>query len=156
MAYFTQVDLENALSKAIVKAAYDDDHDNIADTDPIAACLAYGSAECDSFLRNTLVGDVGITLPLTTVPDEVKFAALEFGIAYTIRRRPDVMKAINVESYTVYYNAAVEKMKRFAASIQRLPSTVGTHATVGADVYAADPEDDDPPESRWADMGDFS
>lgn len=49
MPYFTQADLENALGVQIVKAIFDDDNDGVADAAPVAACCAYGSAECDSF-----------------------------------------------------------------------------------------------------------
>jgi hypothetical protein len=156
--YFSQTDLENALSVNVVMGAYDDDHDGVVDSGPIAACIAYGGSECDSFLRNLFLGSV--TLPLETVPNEVKFAALDFGIAYTVRRRPDVVKAMNEQPWTVFYDAALAKMKRYCESIQRMPATVGTHATAGATVLVpeSDVDDDDEPdqESRWADLADFS
>jgi hypothetical protein len=156
--YFSQTDLENALSVNVVKGVFDDDHDGIVDTGPIAACIAYAGAECDSFLRNLLLGSV--TLPLATVPDEVKFAALDFGIAYSMRRRPDVVKAMNEQPWTVFYEAALAKMKRYCESVQRMPATVGTHATAGATVLVpeSDVDDDDEPdqESRWSDLADFS
>jgi hypothetical protein len=156
--YFSQTDLENALSVNIVKSVYDDDHDGVVDSGPIAACIAYGNAECNSFLRNVLVSSGGtpITLPLDTVPDEVKFAALDFGIAYTIRRRPDVVKALNEQPWTVFYDYAVAKMKRYCESMQRVPASTAEHATAGADVFAANPDDDEAPEPRWSCMGDFA
>lgn len=159
MGYFNQTDLENALGKKIVKQIYDDDHDTKTDAGPIAACIAYGSAQCDSFLRAAYGNSThqAITLPLTTVPAEVKFAALDFGIAYTLRRRPDLVQAMNEQPWTVYHQAAVDQMKRYCESIQRFPvDTVGTPATVGGSNYALDPEDDDAPVRRFDDMGDFS
>ncbi len=158
--YFSQTDLENALSVSVVKAAFDDDHDGVVDTGPMAACIAYGNAECNSFLRNVFVGGAAIELPLSTVPDEVKFAALEFGIAYTMRRRPDVVKAMNEQPWNTFYDAAIAKMKRYCESVQRMPTTVGTHATVGGTVLNPDSDADGveeelPTEGRWADMGDF-
>ena len=157
--YFSQTDLENALGEAIVKAIYDDDHDGEVDAGPIAACIAYGGAMCDSFLRNVLTD--ATTLPLTTVPNEVKFAALDFGIAYSVRRRPDVVKAMNEQPWTVYYEQAVEQMKRYCASAQRVPASTGTHATAGGALLNPDSDEDGeeedlPTEGRWADMGDFS
>jgi hypothetical protein len=159
--YFSQTDLENALGVAIVKSAYDDDHDGTADVGPVAACIAYGNAECNSFLRNVFVAGAAFTLPLTTVPDEVKFAALEFGIAYTVRRRPDIMRAIGEQTWNVFYDAAVAKMKRYCESVQRMPPTTGDHATVGGGVLNPDSDADGeeeelPTEGRWSDMGDFS
>lgn len=162
MGYFTQTDLENALGKATVKGAYSDSHGAAFSTDElaaIAACIAYGSAQCDSFLRNLLMTSSGtpVTLPLTTVPDEVKFAALDFGIAYTIRRRPDVVKAMNEQPWTVFHDAAIEQMKRYCSSMQRIsPTGVGIAATAGGEVFGPDPDDDDLPVSRWGDLGDFS
>lgn len=156
--YFGQTDLEAALSTAVVKAIYDDDHNGTVDSAPLAACIAYGGAMCDSFLRGALTNPVGtgsIALPLSSVPNEVKFAALDFGIAYTMRRRPDVVKAMGEQPWTIYYEQAVAQMKRYAASLQQVPDTTGTHATAGGNVYGADPDDDELPEPRWGDMSDF-
>lgn len=162
--YFSQTDLENALGVKIVRAVYDDDGDKVVDTGPIAACIAFANAECNSFLRNVLVTSSGaaITLPLSTVPDEVKFAALDFGIAYTLRRRPDVVKAMAGEmAFGDYYKLAVDKMKRYCESVQRVPATTGTHATAGAAIHNPDSdgdgvEEDLPDESRWTDFGDYA
>lgn len=156
--YFGQTDLEAALSTAVVKAVYDDDHDGVVDTAPMAACIAYGGAICDSFLRGALQSSVGtgaISLPLSSVPNEVKFAALDFGIVYTMRRRPDIVKAMNEQPWTVYYEQAVAQMKRYAASIQQVPASTAQHATTGGDIFGSDPEDDELPEPRWGDMSDF-
>ncbi len=161
MSYFSRTDLENALSANVVKGAYDDDHDGVVDSGPIAACLAYGDAMCNSFLRNVFVGGASIALPLSTVPDEVKFAALDFGIAYTIRRRPDVVKAMNEQPWTTFQEQAIEQMKRYCASMQRMPTSAGEHATVGATVLNPDSDEDGaeeclPTEGRWSDLGDFA
>jgi hypothetical protein len=161
--YFDQDDIEDAISVNTVLAAYDDDQDGEVDTRPMAACIAYGNAECNSFLRNVLMASSSggaATLPLTTVPDEVKFAALDFGIAYTIRRRPDIAKAMGEKPWTDFYDYAVAKMKRYCESLQRMPSTAGIHATAGATVLVpeSDVDSDDEPdqESRWSDLGDFA
>lgn len=162
MAYFSQADLEDALSVNVVLGAYDDDHDGVVDSRPMTACLAFGTAECNSFLRNAMQTSSGaaIELPLSTIPDEVKFAALDFGIAYTIRRRPDVVKAMNELPWTTFYEAAVAKMKRYCEALQRMPATVGAHANVGGAVLVpeSDVDSDDEPdqESRWSDLSDFA
>lgn len=160
--YFSQADLEAALSLSVVRAAYSDDNSNTASATGIAGCIAYGGAMCDSFMRNVLTsGGETITLPIATgVPAEVKFAALDFGIAYTMRRRPDVVRAMSELPWTEFYDKAVEQMKRYCASQQRFPATTGTHATAGATLLNPDSDEDGaeedlPDESRWADMADF-
>lgn len=158
MGYFTQTDLENAIGKATVKAIYDDDHDGSADPAAIAACIAYGSALCDSFLRKIGLSPGGgtLTLPLTDAPDEVKFAALDFGIAYSVRRRPDIVKAIGEQPWTVFYEQAVEQMKRYVSSMQMVTATAMTHATVGGSIYGS-PTGTSDPAPRWStSFGDFS
>jgi hypothetical protein len=158
MGYFTQVDLEAALSKGVVTAAYDDDHSQTPSATGLAACIAYGTAMCDSFLRNILSGPSGtvVQLPLSSPPDEVKFAALDFGIAYTMRRRPDVVRAMSEKPWTDFYEMAVEQMKRYAQTIQRITPTAASQALVGGSAYGNDPDDDSDPTPRWGKMGDFS
>jgi phage gp36-like protein len=153
MAYCTQTDLENAMGKSIVKAIFDDDLDGSADSAPIAACLAYGDAECNSFLRPLYP----TTWPLTTVPDEVKFAALDFCLAYAARRRPDVVRAMNEQPWTVFRDSALDKMKRFVSAQQRLPTTVDTPSNVGTTVTRTDGDaTTDLDDRTFQDMSDFA
>ncbi len=153
MAYCDQTDLQNALGINIIKSIFDDDMDGVADAAPVAACLAYGTAECDSYLR----GVYETTFPISPVPDELKFIALDFCCVYAMRRRPDVVKAMGEQPWTAFQTAAVEKMKRFVKSMQRLPPTVAEPANVGAEVRSGDPQAPDLPEQPrvWQDMGDF-
>lgn len=161
MGYFTQTDLENALSVSIVKAAFDDDRDGEAETAPIEACIAYGTALCDSFLRKVgkAPGGGTLVLPLPSPPDEVKFAALDFGVAYAVRRRPDIAKAIGDQPWTVFYDQAVEQMKRYVSSLQMVTPTAMEHATVGGKLLSVgtgfDSRSACPPQQRWGSMGDF-
>lgn len=156
MGYFDQTDLQNALSVSGLKAAFDDDRDGTADTAPINACIAYGSALADSFLRKvgSAPGGGTLTLPLTVVPDEVKFAALDFGIAYAVRRRPEIAKALGEQTWTVYYEQAVEQMKRYISSVQMVSPTAMDHATVGASIFGG-PTGTCLPAPRWANTGDY-
>lgn len=153
MAYCSQTDLENALGVNIIKAIFDDNLDGTVDSGPIAACLAYGNAECDSYLR----GVYDVTFPITPVPDELKFAAVDFCCVYALRRRPDIVKAMGEQPWTVFRDSAVDKMKRFGKSMQRLPDTTGTPTNVGAEVRTGDPESPTlpSPPRRWQNMGDF-
>jgi hypothetical protein len=157
MGYFNQTDLENAISVPIVKAIYDDDRDGTADTAAITACIAYGTALCDSFLRKvgSAPGGGTLNLPLTVIPDEVKFAAVEFGIAYSVRRRPDMAKALGEIAWTTYYEQAVEQMKRYVASLQMVSPTAMDHATVGASIFGG-PTGTCLPTARWGSMSDYA
>lgn len=127
MAYIAEADLWNALGKPLIVAIFDDNNDGIAEPAAIASCLAYASAEVDAFL----VGTYDVTLPLTTVPDVVKFAAIDFACAYATRRRPDIVRAMGEESWTTFRDAAVDKMKLYARSFERLPETIAKPANVG-------------------------
>jgi hypothetical protein len=150
MPYFDQTDLENALGIPIVKAIFDDDLDGVADPAPIAACIAYGTAEADSFLR----GNYDITFPVNPVPPELKFAALDFGCVYAMRRRPDVVRAMGEQPWTTFQQAAVDKMKRYLKATQRLPEVP---KNVGAEVRSGDPAKPElpSPPRTFQDMGDF-
>lgn len=153
MPYNTQTDLENALGIQIVKSIFDDDMDGTVDAAPLAACLAYGTAEADSFLAGTY----DITLPVADPPDALKFAALDFCLVYATRRRPDVVKAMGEQPWTTFQSSAIEKMKRYGKSIQRLPEDTGTPANVGAEVRSGDSRAPDLPcpARTFQDMGDF-
>lgn len=151
MTYSSQTDLENALGKNIVKGIFDDDQDGAADAAPMTACLAYGTAECDSFLRGVL----DVTFPISPVPDELKFAAVDFCCAYATRRRPDVVRAMGEQPWTTFRDSAVEKMKRYAKSQQRLPDTVAVPANVGAEVRSGDASAPDVAPRMWDDLGDY-
>ena len=94
------------------------------------------------------------------MPDEVKFAALDFGVAYTVRRRPDVVKALGNLDWKVYFDEAVEQMKRYVAAQQMVTPTAMEHATVGGSLLTVATGYDSTsggclPEPRWSDMGDF-
>ena len=151
MSYFSQQDLEDALGKNAVKAIFDDDNDGAADAAPIASCIAYGSAECDSFLR----GEYLITFPVGSAPAELKFAAIDFGCAYAARRRPDIVKALGELPWTEFRDSAIEKMKRYASALQRLPPTTGTPSNVGGITTVDDDRITVSDGSSSSGMGDF-
>lgn len=159
--YITQTDLEHAITRNTVKAIFDEG-DNEVDAEAMAACIAYATSECNSFLRKVLLsGGVKLSLPLSAVPDEVKFAALDFGLAYGARRKPDVAKAMGIASWTEFYKAAAERMKRYCEAEQFVAPAVAEPATAGGALLNPDVDEDgteqDPPdESRWTDMGGFA
>lgn len=135
-SYITQTDLENALGKGTVSAIYDDDADGEAEAGAIQACCDYASVEVDS----VLVNEYSITLPLAQpIPSVVKYAALDFGIAYSMRRRPDIVHAMNEKSWTDFRDAANSKLRAFASAFERLPKVVDTPANVGGYTPTAEP-----------------
>lgn len=154
--YFKREDLEDALGKQTVTAIFDEDNSGQSAERAIDACRAYGTSECNSFLRTTHSED---SLPATEadVPDELKFAALDFGCAYAMRRRPELVRAMNEESWTTFRDSALEKMKRYQATLQRLPRDVSVPANVGGAVVRTTSEAsaEDAPTRRWDNMGDF-
>ena len=159
--YITQTDLEHAISKQTVKAIFDEGA-NAVDPEVMASCIAFATSECNSYLRKVLVSSSGskLSLPLSTVPDEVKFAALDFGLAYASKRRPDVAKAMGVLPWTDFYKMASERMKRYCEAEQQVAPEVATPGVIGASIQNPDVDEDgctqDPPaESRWTDMGGF-
>lgn len=155
MTYASQQDLENALGAQIVTSIFDDDLDGNADAPAIAACLAYGDAEVDSFLSG--IYPAGTTFPLSPVPAAVKFAAVDWCCAYATRRRPDLVRAMGEESWEAFRKAALEKMQRFAKSQQRLPvAETGTPKNVTAIARVGGVTQPGPcPPRMWDDPGDF-
>ena len=153
MAYCTQQDLENALGVQLVRAVYDDDNDGEVDAAPIAACLEYATAECDSFLRGTYA----VPFTATPFPAELRYAALDFACAYTARRRPELAHTLGTDPFKQFYDAATAKMKRFDASEQRLPAASGTPDNIGGYVRSSydDTADEDAPARSFDDMGDY-
>lgn len=152
MNYFTQADLENALGKFIVASVYDDDGDNVADAGPIASVLAYGTSEVKSFLR---ANHTDIKVPDNApIPDDLKFAAVDFGCAYTARRRPDLTRAMGEAAWTTFRDAAVAKMKNYIAGVQRLSTAVTTPDNVGGQDFDVE-EDAELPAKRFDNMGDY-
>jgi phage gp36-like protein len=153
MAYCSQTDLENALGVPVVKAIFDDNLDGTVDAAAMTACVDYATAECNSFLR----GQYDITFPIATVPDELKFAAVDFACAYATRRRPDIVRAMGEQPWTTFRDSAIEKMKRFGEAMQRLPPSTGTPENVGAEVRSGDADYPtiETPQRHWLRMGDF-
>lgn len=155
MPYCSQADVENAMGKNVILAIYDDDMDGVVDTVPMEACLAFGTSECDSFLR----GHYDIVFPISPVPDEVKFAAVDFCVAYSARRRPDITRAMSEMSWTEFMKSANDRMKRYVEAMKRLPPSTGTPTNVGGVVraVAGGPSMLGSDRSQmWDDMGDWS
>jgi len=151
MAYCSQQDLENAFGRALVVAIYDDNNDGVPETAAVAACLAYADAECNSFLRGTY------KLPITSVPDELKFAALDFACAYSARRRPELAHTLGSDPFKQFYDAAVSKMKRYDSSEQRLGTAAGEPTNIDGYIRSSYDETaaSDAPARAFDDFGDY-
>ncbi len=153
MSYCSQEDLENALGVNIILSAYDDDNDGEVDEGPLEACLEYGTAQCNSFLYGQYAGPY----PIDPVPDELKFAAVDFCCAYTARRRAELGQSQRAESWKDFDQRAREQMERYVKSVQRLPASAGTPAGITGSVSTGTGvvDEDGRPVRVWDDMGDF-
>lgn len=141
--YFTRDDLEDAIGVQTVKTLFDETNSGQPTTRPIDACRLSGTTECISFMRANYA-EASIPTQGSTIPDELKFAALDFGIAYAMRRRPDLVRAMGEESWTTFQTSAVDKMKRYIDGTQRVSPTVGSPehvqqaVTEGPGVFSCD------------------
>jgi len=133
MPYVSREDLENALGAELVRSIYDDDQDGSPQEGAVIACCAWASSAVDTFFRSL---QEEIVLPLVTVPDEVRFIALEFAIAYTMRRRPELATTLGSKSWTDYRDSAVEQMKRYLDGLQTLSTTSLTNDAGVPDVFS--------------------
>jgi len=158
--YLEQADLENALGASIVASIFDDDHDGVADAEPLAACLLNGEVECEAFL-STVYDETKLEAWRTETPRALKFAAVDFACAYAARRRPDIVRAMGEEPWTAFRNAAEAKLTAFIKAQRRIveetPTAIATPANVGSTVRvggaAVSP---DCPVRVFDKMGDFS
>lgn len=163
VTFLTRQDLEYALTRRTVGAIFDEDADGQAEDAPINACLAYATAMCRSFLR-TVNTEATLTFDADgDVPDELRFAAVDFACSYALRRKPDLVRAMGEESWTTFRDSAIDHMKRYVKTEQRLPREVSVPANVGATVSPtvdSGVRRNSPSEcenfSQWGDMGDFS
>jgi len=142
---FTQADIENALGKPLFVAIYDDDNDGNPDSAPIAACIDSATSDVLSWLAGNYT-DWSEQLP-DPIPSAMKYAAVDFAMAYTARRRPDIFKATNSTTWQEFEKSAIEKMKRYAQAAQRLPAAtaapknVGSYTTsTGTNIFTDDPD----------------
>ncbi len=164
--YFTRKDLEHALGRQTVKVVFDEDGSDEPAADAVTACRAYGTSECRSFI----IGNYGASiLPQNenSIPDELRFAAIDFGCAYAMRRKPETVAAMGLGSWLELRKEAVAKMERFIKAQQRIASLDGNAviqpANVGATVITpvvvngggSSSSSDDAPRSPFDDMGDF-
>lgn len=137
--YFCRADLVHALGAQLVTSTYDDEAGGAgpADLPSIDACIRYGTSQCKTFL---LSHNLESSLPQVAadVTDALRFAALDFGITYTMRRKPDVVLALGAKSWTEFLDAAVAQMDRYAKTLQILPSPMVAPANVGVRIAEGD------------------
>lgn len=144
--YFTREDLEDAIGVQTVKTLFDETNSGQPTTRALNACCLSGTTECISFMRANYA-EASIPAEGATIPDELKFAALDFGIAYAMRRRPDLVRAMGEESWTTFQTSAIDKMKRYLDGTQRVASTTGVpelvqqSVTEGPGVFSCDSRD---------------
>lgn len=127
---FDETDLCNAIGRPLFVAIYDDDNDGQPDSGPVAACIESATAEVLAWFAGTYE-DWSEVLP-DPVPPALKYAAIDFGIAYTARRRPDIFRASNSKSWEEFEKAAIARVERYQQAKQRLPASTGTPKNVGS------------------------
>jgi hypothetical protein len=120
MAYITQTDLENAIGPAAVLAIYDDDGDLALSSSELAALasvLDRSSAKVDGRLARSYDGP----FPLSPVPKLVKYAALEYAIAYSFERHPEFVRAFGRDEHAIRLKRAEDMAEDIADAIEFLP-----------------------------------
>lgn len=152
MAYNGESDLVNALGRGFVTAAFDDNGDGVADPAPMQAALDFGDAQVNSYLEKLYPMNAW---PLASVPIVVKQAALEFSIAFAMRRRPEISQALG-QDWKPYFDAATELMKRFVENRQELPNTSGEPVNTRTRVSTMSAEEEATGPMFIHGIGDFS
>lgn len=79
MAYWVRADLENALGPKTVMAIFDDENDGTVNDGALVAVQVRSDSIVNSYIATVYPK---LTLPLTSVPDTVKFASLEYGLIF--------------------------------------------------------------------------
>lgn len=133
--YFSRADLEDAIGVQIVKAIFDEDSSGNPSIRAIDSCRAYGTSECNSFLRSNYP-EGKLPTEEDSVPAELLFAAIDFGCVYAARRRPDLVNAMGGETWKTFLDAANAKMQRYVDGIQRVPTATGVPENVQQSVSA--------------------
>lgn len=154
MAYNDQTDLENAMSPATVMAIFDDAADGVVNAVALEAVLTRADAQINSFIARNYPD---LTLPLTSPPETLKSAALEFAIVYARDRKPEYWSKSQEGERQARIKGAFEMAERYAKAEQKLfDSTEPKPANVGGYVSSGNPTDQTPKPKLFADgTGDF-
>lgn len=109
MAYATLADAIAAYGTDYVTVSFDRDKDGTADTDVYTAAFA----RADSEINGLLAGNVA--LPLSTVPDNLKYIAVDIAIYYG-----SITCDVMTERKEKLFDAAIANVKAMAKNMQSL------------------------------------
>jgi hypothetical protein len=126
----TQTDLQNRTSAAFILGAFDDGNGQVNAT-AIAAVIADGETEMQSWLIDALKGPVS-SWPSDVATDPLyKLCAEEFAIGYTVERHPELAKQAGLGTKDSYFNRATARAKRVLEGRQRATVSTDVPANVG-------------------------
>jgi hypothetical protein len=139
MGYFTQEDLEEAISPQKVIALCDDDDDGAADQAVVNALIRRASGRVDNYIATKYVGPFPITQSPT--PESLREAALEFGIGMAFMRHPEYVRTYGERERGGMWTQAEKLCQAIVLNLQRVvgytaepePANVGGEVLTGND-----------------------
>lgn len=88
LPYWALGDLEDRLSKEVVRQCLDDNNDGDADPGPVARL----QADSDSFVEGYLRGIYNLDSVRLTPPNQVKRLSLDYAVAQCAKRHPEYVR----------------------------------------------------------------
>lgn len=148
--YFTSDDLEDRLSRDVVRQILDDNNDGAADANAVDRLLKDASSKVASYLRGTYDLDA----VKTNTPNEVVRLALDVAEALAARRHPEHVKGKDWEKLMRAVESDLTKLRN---GVTRL-DVIGTPEpakNVGVQFASGDPNKPELPPRFSDDFGDF-
>jgi len=132
MAYLTQTDLENRLSRAKVLAIYDDENDGTVNQAALDAVLQTASDLVDATIARSFNG----TLPVTgATPVMMKEAAVLYAMALSIERAPEFLAQYGDKYLFAMRDKAEKICEELATNLKKMvdapPPTPGLNVSGG-------------------------
>lgn len=117
MAYLTQTDLENRLSRAKVLAIYDDDNDGVVNQAALDAVLQTASDLVDGTIARSYTG----TFPMASPPPVLaKEAAVLYAMALSIERAPEFLAQYGDKYLFAMRDQADKLCERIATAMTKM------------------------------------
>lgn len=113
MAYWSQSDLEDRLSAAVVRQILDDDDDGVADASAIVRLQADSDAYVEGFIRP--VYSASLASIRAAPPSEVKRLSLDVAVAYAAMRHAEYVRRDGAELLLVVRKQLIDLRKGVTA-----------------------------------------
>ena len=137
MAYLTQTDLENRLSRAKVLAIYDDENDGTVNQAALDAVLQTASDLVDATIARSYTG----TFPMATPPPVLaKEAAILYAQALSIERAPEFLAQYGDKHLFAMRGEADKLCERIATGLAKMidaPPPVASSVITGGVVQTS-------------------